>query len=93
MLAVSERHVEALQGWEGLQVVTSRLDVGMTNRTDWAAFGCELLRVATRTRRVLHGTNGPRRTCFAAMAQQARKTLVTRIGVCKFGKIFAGFLS
>lgn len=92
MLAVSEGHVEALQRWERLQVVTSRLDVGMTNRTYRAGLRRELLRVATRARRVLHGTNGPRCACFPAMAQQARETLVTRIGVRKFGKIFAGFL-
>ena len=60
MLPVSEGHVEALQGWERLQVVRLRLDIRMTNRTYRAGLGRELLRVTTRARRVLHGTNGPR---------------------------------
>lgn len=60
MLRVSEGHVKALQGWEGLEVVRFRLDIRMTNRAYRAGLGRELLRVATRARRVLHGTNGPR---------------------------------
>lgn len=93
MLPVSEGHVKALQRWEGLQFVRLRLDIRMTNRTYRAGPGRELLRVATRARRVLHRTNGPRCARFPAMAQQARETLVTRIGMREFGKIFARFLS
>ena len=60
MLRVSERHVEALQGWEGLEVVRLRLDIRMTNRAYRAGLGCKLLGVTTRARRVLHGANGSR---------------------------------
>ena len=93
MLRMSERHVEALQRWERLQVVTSRLHIGMTNRAYRPGLGGDLLRMAPGAGRVLHGTNRPRRVGLSTMAQQAGKPLVTLIDMRKFRKVFGCFLS